>query len=205
MGELSPTGRDTDSLLAGNALGTMFTELRFRGFVTTREDMVTGERQAWSASPDARRQEGGTERGQGSGRTSILVSEEQSRPVVGPAADVAHAGERWMATKAAGIRRCCQAGRLAGDWRDRQRARGSGSRRDRLGGRHLAPECVGLQRDAGLAMSKVAGKVCGGDSRASTAFIVGGRCERDKESERASPGWEVASAGGRAVLEVRST
>lgn len=41
MGDASPAGRDTANLLAGNALGTMFTELRFRGFVMTSEDIDT--------------------------------------------------------------------------------------------------------------------------------------------------------------------
>lgn len=43
MGVESPRGRDTDTLLAGNALGTMLTVERLRGFVMVRHDIVTRE------------------------------------------------------------------------------------------------------------------------------------------------------------------
>ena len=41
-GALSPGGLEAESLVAGKALGTILMEERLRGFVTTREDMVTG-------------------------------------------------------------------------------------------------------------------------------------------------------------------
>lgn len=41
IGDVSLSGFWTDTLVAGNALGTTFTEVRFRGFVTTKEDMLT--------------------------------------------------------------------------------------------------------------------------------------------------------------------
>lgn len=42
-GALSPVGLAANSLVAGKALGTMFTEERLRGFVTTRDDMDTAK------------------------------------------------------------------------------------------------------------------------------------------------------------------
>jgi hypothetical protein len=39
-GALSPSGLTTDSLVAGNAFGVTVRDVRLRGFVTTKEDMV---------------------------------------------------------------------------------------------------------------------------------------------------------------------
>lgn len=47
IGDVSPDNRLADILLAGNPLGTIFTEQRLRGFVATREDMLTATRSAW--------------------------------------------------------------------------------------------------------------------------------------------------------------
>lgn len=38
---MSPGDRDADTLVAGNAFGTIFTEDRFRGLVMTSEEIVT--------------------------------------------------------------------------------------------------------------------------------------------------------------------
>lgn len=43
-GALSPKGRDADTLVAGNALGTMLREVRFRGLLMTQEAMDTVHR-----------------------------------------------------------------------------------------------------------------------------------------------------------------
>ena len=42
-GLLSPDGRDADTLLAGNALGTMLMELRFFGLEIRSDDMLTAK------------------------------------------------------------------------------------------------------------------------------------------------------------------
>ena len=83
---LSPMGLEAASLVAGKAFGTMFKEDRLRGFVTTREDIVTADvlagaseshhRASWCAR-----------------RTATRVLEIKAGPVVGPAADVPHG---WM-------------------------------------------------------------------------------------------------------------
>jgi hypothetical protein len=46
IGDISPGNRLTAILLAGYAFGSMLTELRFRWFVTTRDDMVTAKNRA---------------------------------------------------------------------------------------------------------------------------------------------------------------
>lgn len=46
MGVCSPAVRLTDSLEAGKAFGETWTEVRFRGLVTMREEMVTRERKS---------------------------------------------------------------------------------------------------------------------------------------------------------------
>lgn len=43
IGDVSPDNRLTTILLAGNAFGTMLTELRLRGLATTSEDMLTAK------------------------------------------------------------------------------------------------------------------------------------------------------------------
>ena len=53
-GAVSPEGLETDSLLAGNAFGVTVTEERLRGFVTTKEDIDTGE-ERWLAVVRVRR------------------------------------------------------------------------------------------------------------------------------------------------------
>lgn len=155
-GLLSPAGLETDTLLAGNALGTMLTEVRLCGLVMTRDEMLTAAKVLG--------QQGGTSDPTGRSeavRTAILVPEEEGCAVVGPAAGVAHVdldslaiqpeageqkvkkSERWPAgatKKRAGWRLDWG----ADDGRETETARGL--RRDGVGGRHPAPGNVGSPR-----------------------------------------------------------
>ena len=81
----------------------MFTVICFRGFVMTKEVMLTGDTgQSVMDSSDARGLSGGSKRS-GSGRnrtgkrdrTSILVSQVERYPIVGLAADDAHLEASW--------------------------------------------------------------------------------------------------------------
>lgn len=49
---MSPGGRDADTLAAGNAFGTIFTEVRFRGLDMTSEEMDTAQNVVSSATRD---------------------------------------------------------------------------------------------------------------------------------------------------------
>lgn len=88
-GDVSPRGLWAETLVAGKALGTMFTEVRFRGFVTTKEDMLTAKQSrsvrvtshnlgaGLQQDPRARR---------GKGRTTYIYSGLSSREQAPPRA-----------------------------------------------------------------------------------------------------------------------
>lgn len=85
-GVLSPKLRDADTLVAGNALGTMLIEARFRGEAMTREaiDTMASHVLVNRAVRD----------GVYCGRTSVLIPEiDGGARLVGPAAHDTHIGD----------------------------------------------------------------------------------------------------------------
>jgi hypothetical protein len=136
-GAESPEARDADTLVAGNAFGTMFTEVRRFGLAMTAEEMDTARegqhlggyrcegRHRAGHQLRARRIHGCAEHctgprsqrslscrtaGNRARLTSILVSKIERCALVGHAADVAHLG--------AGISRVVD-NRLSAEWQNR--------------------------------------------------------------------------------------
>lgn len=172
MGAASPAGRDTDNLVAGNALGRMFNEVRFRGFVITREDMDTGRRARSARQSRGRRH---LERKQR--RTSLRVPEIESRRLVRPAADISHGGESLGAIKGGdkAAAATMPPGRLAKGrtgsaglrlWAGLERP-SSGTGEIKLGAAGLDKGCLASDEQ------NKRGNVCGGDLGASTSIYRG--------------------------------